>query len=233
MTPEELLAAGYDVPGAAYERLVAFVQTLLAENERVNLTGARDEAAVWPHVCDSLAFVERVRRAGARQALDLGSGGGLPGLPLACVCDDVEVTLLDATAKKVAAVERIATALGLGNVRTLCGRAETLAHEGAQREQYDAVAVRAVAVLALGLEYAAGYLRVGGECWLYKSAAGLAAERGPAEGAATACGLVHVEDVSYLLPGESEPRVLVGYRKAAALRPELPRSPGQAKKRPL
>ncbi|MCK4342155.1 MAG: 16S rRNA (guanine(527)-N(7))-methyltransferase RsmG [Phycisphaerae bacterium] len=234
MTQAELKAAGFDVSDAGQALLADFVHYLLEENENLNLTAADDQRTVWRvHICDSLALLPVVRVFDAARVLDLGSGGGLPGLPLACVCEQADVILLDATQKKVAALERIIARLELSNARAVWGRAETLAHRSAYREQFDLVTARAVASLPVLIEYAAGFTRTGGYCWFFKSAPRADAERAQAESAARACGLVCAETVPYRLPGDEDERVLVGYRKEGALGEHLPRPIGRAKKRPL
>lgn len=234
MTRDELAAAGFDVSNAAHQRLAAFVQRLLEENQKLNLTAARDEAEIWHgHVCDSLALWPAVQAHHVERLLDIGSGGGLPGLPLACLCDDLQVTLLDATQKKVAALERIIAQLALRNVRAVWGRAEALAHDPAYREQFEAVCARAVATLPVLIEYAAGFVRPGGYCWFFKSVAGFRAEEAPAESAARACALAPAGTRAYRLPDERDERVLVGYRKEGPLAPTLPRRSGRAQKRAL
>ena len=179
MTQRELLAAGFDVSNAAHARLSRFVELLLEENECVNLTAVRDEAEVWRgHICDSLMLLPVVRAHAVTRLLDLGTGGGLPGLPLACVSTRVDVTLVDATRKKVAAVRRIISTLALENARAVWGRSELLAHIASFREQYDAITARAVATLPVIIEYAAGFVRPGGHCWFFKSAEGERVESG-------------------------------------------------------
>ena len=272
MTHAELVAAGYDVAAAAYQRLEQFVALLLKENQRLNLTSIRDAEQAWiTHICDSLALLPLIHEAkverfqnrssvqqegeapaeprlagrlalprkqnilesGPVRLLDLGTGGGLPGVPIACVCSDVEVTLLEATKKKLAAVRRITTELGLENVHCLRGRAETLAHDPAYREQFDAVTSRAVAELRVLVEYASGFTRPGGVCWFFKTPEGAEKEIPDAEGAAQACVLRHVETRRYRLPVTYAERAIVVYRKEEPLRTDLPRSTGRAKKRPL
>lgn len=234
MTRDELRAAGFEVSEAEYARLARFVQYLLEENERLNLIAVHTAPEVWRgHVCDSLALVPWLRQHEAARLLDLGSGGGLPGVPLACACDQVNVTLVDATGKKVAAVQRIITRLELANARALSGRAETLAHAPGYREAFDAVTARAVATLPVLLEYAAGFVRVGGHCWFFKSATAASVETALAKSAAQACGLRHADTLRYQLPGDVGARVLIGYRKEGALEEHLPRPPGRARKQPL
>lgn len=234
MTHEELRAAGYDVDAAAHERLAVFVRLLGAENARANLTGAANTRLLWrQHICDSLALLQAARGLAAGRLLDLGSGGGLPGLPLACVCPLLDVTLVDATRKKVAALRRMIARLGLPNARAVWGRAETLAHDPAYREQFDAVTARAVAALPALIEYAAGFVRPGGACWFFKSLAGADEERPVAESAARTCRLTPGRVERYRLPGDTDDRGIVIYAKEGVLPPELPRAPGRARKRPL
>lgn len=233
MTRDELRQAGYEVSPDTWRQLAGFVDALRDENRHLNLTAAQDAAELWRrHVCDSLALVPALP-VGPLELLDLGSGGGLPGVPVAVVRSDVRVTLLEATAKKVAAVGRIVVRLGLKNVVRLSGRAETLAHDARYREQFDAVTARAVAPLAVLLEYAAGFLRTGGQGWLYKTTAAADEEIPAAESALRRCQLRWLPMRSYCLPGEDRPRVLVGCEKLAPLPADLPRGPGRARKRPL
>lgn len=234
MTHEELRAAGYDVEQGAHARLARFVALLLEENARINLTAAKSPAEIWRgHVCDSLALLTPLRELSARTLLDLGSGGGFPGLPIACVRVDIAVTLVEATRKKAAALQRMIRDVQLAGVRVLCGRAETLAHDPAQRERYDVVTARAVAHLRVLLEYAAGFVRPGGHCLFFKSAGAASEESGEAVDAAEACGLAAAGGYAYQVPGEAGMRPLLCYRKQSPLSPDLPRSPGRAKKRPL
>ncbi|MGD8453237.1 MAG: 16S rRNA (guanine(527)-N(7))-methyltransferase RsmG [Phycisphaerae bacterium] len=235
MTHAELAAAGLVVDEGAYARLARFVTLLVEETQGgINLTSVRDEAGVWrKHVCDSLALLPLIAESKPGRLLDLGSGGGLPGVPIACVCGDVEVTLVDATRKKVTAVERIVRGVGLENVRLAWGRAETLAHEPGHREVYDAVTCRAVGALSLLVEWSAGFVRPGGVCWLFKTRPACEEEIGAAEQAARLCGMRHRETRAYATPEVEHERVIVVYEKERRLRAGLPRPPWRTGKRPL
>ena len=112
------------------------------------------------HVLECAALSQLLQPAG--QWMDLGTGGGLPGLVLAIEHPDVAWMLVDGTAKKIAAVEEFAAALALGNVRALAGRAEALAHNVSYRGRYDGVVTRALAPLPTLVELARGFLRPGG-----------------------------------------------------------------------
>jgi 16S rRNA (guanine527-N7)-methyltransferase len=234
MTHPELAAAGYDVDAAGHALCARFVALLLTENRRLNLTAIRDEQEAWrAHVCDSLALLPLIRETQPRSLLDLGSGGGLPGVPVACACPHVQVTLLDATRKKLAAVERIVRDLPVENVVFACGRAETLAHDPGLRERFDAVTARAVAELRVLVEYGAGFVRPDGVCWFFKTQAGFADELAAAAQAARACALDYIGARTYRIPGADAERAIVVYRKQGPLAANLPRRTGRPQKRPL
>jgi 16S rRNA (guanine527-N7)-methyltransferase len=234
MTREELAEAGFSVESAVYARLSRLVELLLRENERVNLTAIRNAAEVWRlHVCESLSLTPLVEDLRPRRLLDLGTGGGIPGIPLACVADDLDVTLLDATRKKVDAVERIVGGIGLERVHTLWGRAEKLAHETAHRETFDVVTARAVAALPTLVEYAAGFVRPGGQCWFAKPAEEAAREVEAARNAATQCQLEHRGNHRFEIPGAPGAREVVIYVKRAPLGRDLPRAPGRPRRKAL
>ncbi len=169
MTHAELNAAGIRVSAEVWARLAEFLERLLHENELLNLTSVRDPGAAWRlHVVDSLALLPALQRRPQSSLLDLGSGGGVPGIPLAIATPTARVTLLDGTRKKVDAQQRIVAALGLENVRCLWGRAELVANERSLRAGFDVVVTRAVAKLSQLLEWSAPFLKPGGECWCMK-----------------------------------------------------------------
>jgi 16S rRNA (guanine527-N7)-methyltransferase len=215
LTHAELTATGVHITPAAHGRLAHFVSLLLDENSRLNLTAVRTPAEIWRlHILDSLAALPLIDRLRPRRLLDIGSGGGVPGLPLACVCETVAVTLLDATRKKVDAVQRMLAGLQLAHVRAVWGRAEALTPTADYHRQFDVVTARAVARLPALVQYAGDFLRPGGEAWFYKSATALGAERAAAEPAARAAGLRFVQAHAYRLPGEADPRQLLVYARS-------------------
>ncbi|MCL2524427.1 MAG: 16S rRNA (guanine(527)-N(7))-methyltransferase RsmG [Betaproteobacteria bacterium] len=134
-----LAALGLDLPAAAPERLLAFRDLLLKWNKTYNLTALRDpEEAIAYHLLDSLVILPHV---GAGPLLDVGSGGGLPGLPLAIARPDLAVTLVDSVQKKASFLQQAAIELGLKNVTVYHARVEEL------RGQYARITSRAFAEL--------------------------------------------------------------------------------------
>lgn len=130
-------------------------------NQRVNLTAVRDFEGIERRlILESLRLVSIIReRAGEGRIMDLGSGGGIPGIVLAVALPDCEFTLLDATGKKVKFQQEVVDSLQLPNVRTVQGRAEELGHDINWRNSFDVVSARAVtslsALMELGLPFVA------------------------------------------------------------------------------
>ena len=213
MTREQLEQAGFRLDADAQQRLSLFVERLLAENHRLNLTGIRDVETAWRlHVLDSLALLPLLRESGAQRVADIGSGGGVPGLPLACAAPEVEWTLIDATRKKVEAMRRIATDVRLENVRALWGRCEQLGNQDAFREKFDALTARAVASLERLIDWSADLVRPGGRLWFFKSAAQAPEEIAQAAAIARRRRLTLRGTRAYDLP-EGGARVIVTYER--------------------
>jgi 16S rRNA (guanine527-N7)-methyltransferase len=129
------------------------------------LTAIRDPAEVATfHVVDSLAALKPIRARGIDSFVDLGSGGGFPGIPLAVVLPARRALLVDSIAKKIAFLETVVAAIHLEGVGAIAARAELLAAQPAHREQWSAVLARAVGGLGELVELAFPLLKPGG--WL-------------------------------------------------------------------
>jgi 16S rRNA (guanine527-N7)-methyltransferase len=140
------------------------LRLLLAWSAAINLTSIRDPvAAVRLHVLDSLAAIPHLRLRGADRLVDLGTGGGFPGLPLALALPAREAVLVDSVAKKVGFVRAVVEATGAGaTVRARVTRAEPLAAEPGRRERWPAVTARAVSSLVELAELSFPLLAPGG-----------------------------------------------------------------------
>ena len=144
------------------ELLDGYVALLLEASSQFNLTALKDPQAIEELlVGGSLELAQFIPRS-ASSLIDVGTGGGIPGMVLAIVRPDVRVCLLDATTKKVRFLEETAGVLGLSNVTALHGRAEELAHDPRHREQYDLGTARAVARLATLVELVHPFVKPGG-----------------------------------------------------------------------
>jgi 16S rRNA (guanine527-N7)-methyltransferase len=162
-------AAELDAPLAA-DQLAQFAlyrERLLEWNQRVNLTAVRDAEQVEErHFVDSLncllVLPAAQSSAPALRLLDVGSGGGFPGLPLKLARPDLRLTLLDSVRKKTRFLESVVAELGLVGVEVLTGRAEDLARAVEYRERFDLVVARALAPLPVLLELCLPFLQIGG-----------------------------------------------------------------------
>ena len=143
----------------------------LIGNSPHNLVSNRDRALLESHhIPEAIAVASVLNAHAGERWLDLGTGGGLPGLPLAIIFGQTQWTLVDATAKKVQAVDTFISELGLQNVGAWQGRAEHVAWEPELRGAFDGVISRAMAPMSTLAELARGFLRPGGT---------LAAVKGP------------------------------------------------------
>jgi 16S rRNA (guanine527-N7)-methyltransferase len=179
------------------------------------------------HLADSLAGLAVSELRAARRIADIGSGAGLPGLPLAVALPAARVVLVESQRRKCAFLRRAIEALALTNADIACARVEELHERG-----YDAVTARALASLPVLCEYAAPLLAEGGVLVAWKGAVD-ATEDADGLAAAAALGLER-EAVRAVEPYEaSERRTLHVLRKTAPTPPGYPRRPGMAVKRPL
>jgi 16S rRNA (guanine527-N7)-methyltransferase len=167
--PQAALAAGlreHGVDAALADRLAVYGALLLEANRRVNLTGAKDAVALLPHLLDALTLVPFVERGAS--LVDVGSGGGLPGIPLA-LATGVRVTLIEPIAKKAAFLRETLASLGIVG-EALAERAEVSARDLRYREQFDYATARAVSRAPTVAELTVPFLRVGGRALLQRGA---------------------------------------------------------------
>jgi 16S rRNA (guanine527-N7)-methyltransferase len=221
---------GLALPPDARAALDGHVRLLLAWNAAINLTAIRDPADVARlHVLDSLAAVAVVRRLGAGRLLDLGSGGGFPGWPLA-VAVPAEALLVDSVGKKARFLETVAAALGRTDVAVAATRAEALAEDPRHREAWPLVTARAVSSLAELVELGFPLLRSGGTLLAWKRGE-LDAELAAAGPAIEALGSGEV-DVHDVRVRGLEGHRLVAVRKRGRTPEGWPRDPATRRRRP-
>jgi 16S rRNA (guanine527-N7)-methyltransferase len=141
MTITETLKAYFpDLGATRYAQFEQLPELYNFWNEKINVISRKDmEHFVQRHVLHSLSIALIEPFYPQQRVLDIGTGGGFPGIPLAILFPDVDFTLVDSIGKKIQVVQEVTKALGLMNVRVICGRAEAL------EDQFDAVMSRAVA----------------------------------------------------------------------------------------
>lgn len=217
-----------------------YYHELIEWNARFNLTAVTDERQVQlRHFLDSLTCIPALAACPPALAsesrlrlIDIGSGAGFPGVPLKIVRPDWQVTLLEATGKKVGFLEHLVATLGLQGVSCVQGRAEALAREAAHREQYDVAVGRGIALMPALAELTLPFCRRGGVVIAHKGAAP-EAEVASAEYAIELLGGSVCRVIGLEISGLAEPRRLIAIRKVALTPDKYPRRAGIPSKRPL
>ena len=210
------------------DRLCNYLSMLYEVNKQMNLTGIRDPEEVWTrHILDSLSLFPTLASIKSSTIIDVGSGGGLPGIPLAIVKPESRFVLLEATGKKATFLQSVVDRLSLTNVRVVAQRAEeAAAHGSAHRGAFDVVIARAVGPLPVLLELTVPFARVEGMVVAIKG------ERASEEVEASAGALLTLRsEVVDLQRGDTGTRVLI--RKCGTTPRIYPRRPGEPKRRPL
>ena len=225
----DALTRRYQLDPSFSEQIARLLDALAAEPDP-HTTVADPADAVDVHVADSLAGLEVPELRSARRIADVGAGAGFPGLVLAAALPNAAVDLIESAQRKTAVIERLAEA-GRIPARALPVRAEEWAAANG-RGAYDAVTARAVAPLAVLVEYAAPLLRGGGAFVAWKGARDDEEERAGAAAAAQ-LGLESTAIVPVKPYPDSRNRHLHVYLKVRETPGRYPRRPGMAAKRPL
>jgi 16S rRNA (guanine527-N7)-methyltransferase len=150
-------------------KLEKYMEGILSWNEKVNLTNITDPAEFRiKHNADSLMCVDFPEFQSAKNIIDVGTGGGFPGIPLAVYAPDKHFTLLDSLNKRLRIIDELAGGLDITNITLVHGRAEDVARNREHREKYDLCVSRAVSNLATLSEYCLPFIKVGGYLLAYK-----------------------------------------------------------------
>jgi len=225
---------GLELNPRQLEQFQIYYQELIDWNQRVNLTAITGyEEVQIKHFLDSLTVVLALKQPVSDISLiDVGTGAGIPGIPLKILLPDIRLVLLDATAKKAAFLHHIKHKLGLDNVEIIVGRAEEVAHEAQYREKFELVLSRAVARLPTLVELILPFCAIGGSFIAQKKGA-IDSEISQAARAISLLGgnLREVKRVD--LEEFADERWLIIIDKVSSTPHQYPRRPGMPAKRPL
>lgn len=208
---------------------------LLSNYALANVIGTRDYAAILlEHAADALSCTLTGLISSSKRMIDVGAGGGLPGIPLRIAFPDLRLTLLEATAKKARFLETTVEELDLSGIEVVTCRAEEVGAIPGYRDSFDVTVARAVAALPVVVEYCAPLMKTGGAIIAMKGhpsseeldAGARAAEEVGAE-------LETVRKVTFIPEMVQKERNLVVFRKTTATPREFPRRVGLARQRPL
>ena len=237
MEPNEIsrlfAAQGLDLTLSQAKQLDRYGDLLLDWNQRMNLTAiTQPEEVAVKHFLDSALLLQHCGQLPERLSMiDVGTGAGFPGLVLAVLKPEWEITLLDSLQKRVTFLETVCQELSLSNVRCIHSRAEDGGQNAALREQFEVATARAVANLPLLCEYCLPFVKVNG--WFLPMKGTNPSEEGQrAEKAISLLG-GKLESVEEYTLSEGSHRSLFRIRKVRQTPKQYPRNPGKIKKSPL
>ena len=224
--------SGAEIRPETAEKLTLYRDMLVDWNRRMDLTSVPEEEIPLRHLGDSLMPVFRYPELFPRgtSLADVGTGAGLPGLPIAIAREDLEVTLIESMRRRCEFLSAVRERLGLANLSILCIRAEEAGQDKNLRESFDRTVSRAVAAAPVLLEYLLPLTKTGGSALCWKGP-GASQEAEEAQEAAGILGCSKLSLLPYPYPGEE--RVLLVAEKTAPTPARYPRRPGIPAKRPL
>ncbi len=213
-----------------FQQFSTYLEELVETNAHMNLTAITEPEEIWAkHFLDSAVLLKQLELPLDASCIDVGTGAGFPGMVLAILRPDLQVTLLDSLQKRVGFLERIAEKLGLANVRCMHARAEDAARDAAYREQFDLATARAVAALPTLTEYCLPFVKVGGQ---------FAAMKGPSESPADAAKAVALlggemaDTLAYALEKVGERQIIL-VKKISQTATKYPRKGVRIRSNPL
>ncbi len=171
MILHEVLALFCDINDSlAEENLLLYMEQVIETNKSLNLTAITEpEDFIIKHFADSLAICKSAEFKKAQNIIDVGTGAGFPGMPLAILYPEKNFVLMDSLNKRIAFLENCGSILKLDNIECIHARAEELGHSRPHREKYDICVSRAVARLSVLSEYCLPLVKKGG-CFIpYKT----------------------------------------------------------------
>lgn len=212
------------------KKLYEYMLLLLEWNEKINLTAITNvDEIIEKHFIDSLTVLDYIKDSD--KVIDVGTGAGFPGIPLAINCK-ANITLLDSLNKRVNFLNVAKEKIDLSNIENIHGRAEELARKKEYREAYDVAVSRAVAPMNILVEYLLPFVKVGGLCICMKGPNALE-EISNAKNAITLLGGRYIKNINIKLNNGEIDRNLVIIEKVKNVSSKYPRKPGMPTKQPL
>ncbi len=225
---------GIELNPAQLAQFSLYYHELVEWNKKVNLTAITDpKEAQIKHFLDSLSLYPALKQPiDGCSFIDIGSGGGFPGLPFKIAFPDIRMVLVEATNKKADFLRHIIQQLGLDKVEAISQRAETAAHDTQYRQRFDYTVCRAVASLATLAELALPFCAIGG-LFIALKKGDIAGEIDKAAKAIVTMGGGQTETKKVDLEGLADERYLVIIDKLSPTPEKYPRRPGIPTTRPI
>lgn len=210
-----------------------FYDHMIEMNQVMNLTSITEEdEVILKHFYDSMSVIKYYDFHDQMNVIDVGTGAGFPGIPLAILLPNVQFTLMDSLNKRITFLNEVVKKCGLKNVECIHSRAEELAKDGDYRENYDVCVSRAVANLSVLLEYCIPFIKKGGKFISYKSISS-EEELTDSKNAQNKLCCKLKENISFELPDTDIKRNFLIFEKFDHTADKYPRNNGIPRKKPL
>lgn len=217
----------------ALRKLFRYIDLLLAANKTTNLTAITDyQEALFKHLYDSLVIINYPAYSNAQRVIDIGSGAGLPCIPLAICSPEKQFVSLDSVQKKIKFQEQACQTLEINNIKPIWSRAEDFIRNYREREQFELAVARAVASLNVLAEITIPLLKINGYAMFYKGK-DYQNELQAAKQAIVMMGGKVADVISSELPLEYGARSLIAIKKVKDTPLQYPRKAGILQKNPL
>jgi 16S rRNA (guanine527-N7)-methyltransferase len=214
-------------------KFIIYRNLLKQWNQKINITSIEDDEEIYlKHFIDSVLLLNKDNIYENKKIIDVGTGGGFPGLPLKIMNNNYKITLLDSLRKRIDFLQEVSKALNLSDVEFIHGRAEDFGQNKEHRENYDICVSRAVAPLNVLSEYCIPFVKVGGYFAAYKSDI-ISQEITNSDNAIEKLGGKLKEIKEICIPGTDIIRKIVIIEKVEPTNKRYPRKAGKPSKEPL
>ena len=228
---EKLKLIDINISEIEIENFKIYMKLLLEWNKKINLTAITNEDdIILKHFVDSLTIKKYISEN--EKIIDIGTGAGFPGIPLAIMNKYNEITLMDSLNKRIVFLNDVIDKLKLNNVKAIHSRAEELARNKNHREKYDVAVSRAVANLSTLVEYMLPFVRIGGKCICMKGP-NIEEELKNAKKAIKELGGEVIKIENFKLPESDNERNIVIIKKIRETSSKYPRKSGTPSKEPI
>ena len=228
---EKLKLIDINISETEIENFKIYMELLLEWNEKINLTAITNEDdMILKHFIDSLTIKKYISEN--EKIIDIGTGAGFPGIPLAIMNKNNEITLMDSLNKRIVFLNDVIDKLKLTNVKAIHSRAEELARNKTYREKYDVAVSRAVANLSTLVEYMLPFVSIGGKCICMKGP-NIEEELKNAKNAIKELGGEIIKIENFKLPESDNERNIVIIKKIKETSSKYPRKSGTPSKEPI
>lgn len=222
-----------DLSDKQLEQFQIFYDYMIEMNQVMNLTSITEEdEVILKHFYDSMSVVKHYDFNQGEYVIDVGTGAGFPGIPLAILLPGIQFTLMDSLNKRITFLKDVVEKCGLKNVECIHSRAEELAKDEKYREKYDICVSRAVANLSILLEYCIPFIKKGGKFISYKSISS-EEELSASKNAQNKLCCKLKNNISFELPDTDNKRNFLIFEKFDHTASKYPRNNGIPRKKPL